>query len=187
MSPTVAQRTLAELESGLDAIRRAPREHGVLELIVRRLGSGVREVLAVGRLEIGGGLVGDRWGAVDPRRGEELTLMGARAAALIAGPRERWPLAGDQLYVDFDLGTASLPPGSRLAIGSAVIEISAEPHRGCRKFRERYGFDALRFVNSAVGRELQLRGVKASVIEAGELRLGAAVRRTDAPAARGGA
>jgi MOSC domain-containing protein YiiM len=99
----------------------------------------------------------------------------ATVAALIAVRRDRWPLAGDQLYVDLDLSTANLPPGTRLAIGTALLAVSVEPHTGCRKFRERYGIDAVRFVGSAVGKALQLRGINAHVVRSGEVRCGDAV------------
>ena len=102
----------------------------------------------------------------------QLNVMSARAAALIAGPRERWPLAGDQLYVDLALGAENLPPGTRLALGSAVIEVTAEPHTGCKKFADRFGMDAARFVNSPVGRELCLRGICARVVTAGSVSRG---------------
>ena len=91
--------------------------------------------------------------------------MNARAAALVAGDRERWPLAGDQLYVDLDLSGENLPPGTRLAIGSAVVEVTDEPHTGCKKFSARFGLDALEFVNSPEGRALNLRGINTRVVE----------------------
>jgi hypothetical protein len=165
----------AELEAGLPAIQAAPRERGVLEMIVCRPRPGEREVLEAAELRVGVGLVGDRWGRATPRRGEELTLMGSRTVALLAQSRPRWPLAGDQLYVDFDLSADHVPPGTRLAIGSAVIEVSAEPHTGCKKFRERYGPDALRFVGSPLGTALQLRGINARVAVPGAVRVGDAV------------
>jgi MOSC domain-containing protein YiiM len=102
----------------------------------------------------------------------QLTLMNARVAALVAGHRERWALAGDQIFVDLDLSTDNLPAGTRLAAGTALIEITDEPHRGCGKFVARFGKDALRFVNSAVGRQLNLRGVYAKVLVGGVVRTG---------------
>jgi MOSC domain-containing protein YiiM len=101
-------------------------------------------------------------------------------AARVAGVGERRQLAGDQLYVDLDLSEANLPPGTRLALGSSVIEISDRPHRGCRKFAERFGQEALTFVNSPVGRELRLRGVNARVVVAGTVRVGDVVRKRPA-------
>jgi MOSC domain-containing protein YiiM len=165
-----------ELEAGLPEIRRSPRERGSLAMIVRRPRRGEREVLASGELDVEHGLVGDRWGLGKRRRTNQLTLMNSRLAALIAQSRDRWPLAGDQLYVDFDLSLEHLPPGSRVAIGAAEIEVSPEPHTGCKLFRERYGDDALRFVNSPDGRAWQLRGVNAWVVKGGRVQVGDDVR-----------
>jgi MOSC domain-containing protein YiiM len=102
----------------------------------------------------------------------QLTMMSARAAALIARSRERWPLAGDQLYVDLDLSTANLPPGTLVEVGSAQIEITDQPHTGCGKFVRRFGLDAIRFVNTQVGRELNLRGIYARIVTGGTVRTG---------------
>jgi MOSC domain-containing protein YiiM len=165
-----------ELEAGLPEIRRSPRERGSLAMIVRRPRRGEREVLASGELDVEHGLVGDRWGLGKRRRTNQLTLMNSRLAALIAQSRDRWPLAGDQLYVDFDLSLEHMPPGSRVAIGAAEIEVSPEPHTGCKLFRERYGDDALRFVNSPDGRAWQLRGVNAWVVKGGRVQVGDDVR-----------
>ena len=171
--------TLVELEAGLDHIRGSPRDAGTLEMIVRRPRSNEREVLDGARLDPDEGLVGDRWGVVLPRRSEEqLTLMNSRVIALVAQDRSRWPLAGDQLYVDLDLGADNVPPGARLAVGTAVIEVSAKPHLGCGKFRARFGFDAVRFVNSPHG-HLQLRGIHARIIAAGDVRVGDTIRKLD--------
>ena len=138
----------SELEARLAEIEQSPRERGSLALLVRRPQRGEREVLDVGALDVDEGLVGDRWALGKRRRVNQLTLINVRLLALIAPTREQWPLAGDQLYVDFDLSVEHLPAGSRVAIGAAEIEVSAEPHLGCRLFRERYGEDALRLVNS---------------------------------------
>jgi MOSC domain-containing protein YiiM len=166
----------AELEAGLPKIQRSPREHGSLAMIVRRPKSGEREVLEAGELDIEHGLVGDRWARGKRRRANQLTLINSRLAALVAQSRDRWPLAGDQLYVDFDLSLEHLPPGSRIAIGATEIEVSPEPHTGCRLFRERYGDEALRFVNSLEGRAWQLRGINAWVVHGGRVQVGDEVR-----------
>jgi len=173
---------LAELERGLPEIRRAPSAAGTVELIVARPAEGEREVLVEARLDPVGGLAGDNWHARgdggDPEyRDRQLTLMNARSAAIVARTRERWPLAGDQLYVDLDLGVANLPPGTRLELGTAVIEVTALPHRGCGKFSQRFGVDAMKFVNSGVGRQLNLRGVNARIVRGGIVRTGDAIRR----------
>ena len=166
----------AELEAALPELERSPRERGTLELIVRRPSKGRREVLDLGLLDVEEGLVGDRWALGKRRRAQQLTVINSRLAALLAQSRDRWPLAGDQLYVDFDLSLEHLPPGTRLAIGAAEIEVSPEPHTGCRLFAERYGRDAQRFVGSERGHALQLRGINAWVVKGGEVRVGDAVR-----------
>ena len=181
----VEHATATALEAGLDEIRAAPPALGTLELIVRRQAEDERELLSESVLDLEEGLVGDSWRARGSRRRPDgsanplaqVTLMNARAIALIAGDRERWGLAGDQLYVDLDLGVENLPPGSRLAVGSAVLELSDEPHTGCAKFSRRFGSDALRFVNSPVGRSLRLRGANARVVEPGTVAVGDAVRK----------
>ncbi|QSB16524.1 MOSC domain-containing protein [Natronosporangium hydrolyticum] len=164
---------LATLEAALPQLRQAPGDHGRLEMIVRRPDIDEREVVAEADLDPSAGLVGDSWqqrGTPDPER--QLTLMNSRAVALLAGSPERWPLAGDQLYVELDLSADNVPAGTRLAIGEAVVEVTAAPHRGCKKFAARYGLDALRFVNSETGYALKLRGVNAKVVTAGTIRTG---------------
>ena len=173
-------RTLAELEAMIDGIRDAPAETGVVELIVRRPAVDERETVSEIRLDVDEGLVGDSWrargssstpdGSADPQA--QLTVMNARAADAIAGDVSRWPLAGDQVYADFDIGVEHLPPGTRLAIGDAEIEVSEKPHTGCAKFSARFGADALRFVNSPEGRRLRLRGMNTRVTKSGTVRVG---------------
>ncbi len=175
----------AELEAGLEHIRAAPAESGELMMIVRRPATNQREVLEEAALCTERGLVGDNWGSRGSSRTDDgtahpdmqLNIMNARATALIAGTEERWPLAGDQLYVDLDLSEDNVPPGTRLAIGSALVEVTDQPHLGCGKFRERFGDDALRFVNSEVGKALHLRGVNARVLQAGSIRRGDQVNK----------
>ena len=173
-----AHATPAELEAGLDTVREAPTDRGTLELVVVRPEVGEREVLDEATLGLEDGVAGDRWrnagrsGGRPANVNAQVTLMSARAAALVAGDRERWPLAGDQLYVDLDLSGENLPPGTRLGIGSAVLEVTDEPHTGCKKVTERFGLDAMVFVNSPEGRALNLRGINTRVVEAGTVRVG---------------
>ena len=171
---------LTRLEAGINSIRGAPSDGGRVELIVRRPQIDSREVITEATLDAHTGLVGDSWverssgatadGSAHPDT--QITLMNARSARVIAGDQERWPLAGDQFYVDLDLSAANLPPGTQLQIGSAVLEVTAVPHRGCGKFSQRFGVDAVKFVNSAVGRELNLRGVNARIVRGGMVRTG---------------
>jgi MOSC domain-containing protein YiiM len=184
---TIAARhlTMEELEEGLEEIARAPKDEGVLQLIVRRPTVNAREVLAVGELDVETGLVGDTWHKRSsartpdgsPHPDMQLNIMNARTIALIATLKERWPLAGDQLFIDLDLTPENLPPHTRLAIGTAVIEVTPEPHLGCGKFVERFGVDAMKFVNSPTGRRYNLRGINARVVQSGTIRVGDIARK----------
>src|SRR5229473_5593655 len=177
--------TTAELEAGLDEIRRAPSDEGALELIVRRPAVDEREVLDAGELSLEAGLVGDSWitrGSSrtpdgSPHPDMQLNIMNSRVTALVAQHKHRWQLAGDQLYLDMDLSEENLPAGTRLSLGSSVIEVSPQPHLGCKKFVSRFGLEAMQFVNSPLGRQLRLRGINARVVSAGVIRVGDVVRK----------
>jgi hypothetical protein len=177
--------TMVELEAGLETIRQSPKDAGVLEMIVRRPQTDEREVLTEGLLDAAKGLVGDGWKARGSSRTPDgsahpemqLNVMNSRAIALIAHSKERWRLAGDQLFIDLDLKVENVPPGTQLALGEAVIEVTSPPHTGCKKFMARFGPDAMAFVNSPVGRELQLRGINAKVVRAGVIRVGDVVKK----------
>jgi MOSC domain-containing protein YiiM len=175
--------TPEELDAGLASILAAPRDEGVLELIVRRPGVDEREVVTEAELDLVEGLVGDNWRARGRSGGRpanpkaQITVTGSRMLALVAGTPDRWPLAGDQLYVDLDLSAENLPPGTRLQVGTAVIEVTDDPHTGCEKYRARFGLDALAFASTPQGRALNLRGINARVVEPGTLRTGDAVRK----------
>jgi MOSC domain-containing protein YiiM len=172
---------VAELEEGLAHILRSPRDEGRLELVVRRPAVDEREVVTEARIDPGSGLEGDSWSSrKNPSFDAEVTLMNARCVALLAGDRDRWPLAGDQLYVDLDLSESNLPVGSRLRIGSVLLEVSSKPHRGCKKFAARFGDDALGFVNSEEGRAARLRGLNARVVTGGSVREGDLVTKVAA-------
>ena len=177
--------SMTELEAGKDHIRRSPKDNGTLMMIVRRPNVDEREVLNEGELSPAEGLVGDTWKARESGHtpdgsadiNTQITIMNARTIALLAQEKERWPLAGDQLFIDMDLSTDNLLPGTRLALGSAVIEVSAVPHTGCKKFSSRFGVEAMKFVNSPEGKQLHLRGINAKVLRAGRIRVGDVVRK----------
>jgi len=177
--------TIPELEAGLEDVRRSPKDGGVLEMIVRRPRVGQREVLDEAELDVVEGLVGDNWKmrsskrTVDgsPHPDMQLNIMNARVATLVARERGRWPLAGDQLFVELDLSEENLPAGTRLSIGAAIVEVTAEPHTGCGKFVERFGLDAMTFVNSPLGRRLHLRGINGKVVQRGAIRVGDVIRK----------
>ena len=177
--------TLAELEAALPAALQSPKDDGTLDLIVRRPAVGRRDVVDAGELDTVTGLVGDTWkirsstrtADGSPHPDMQINVMNSRVIALIAGGQTRWGLAGDQLYIDLDISEENLPVGTRLAIGSAVIEVTAQPHTGCAKFVQRFGVDAMKFVNSPAGRRLHLRGINARVVVPGRIQTGDRVRK----------
>ena len=169
-------RTTAELEALEPVLREAPKDEGAVSLVVRRPSPGEREVLAEAELSTELGLVGDSWHkrvkGTETKHGNPvsdtmLNVMSARMVGFLADTAEGQALAGDQLYLDLDLSVENLPAGTRLALGTAVIEVTSEPHAGCSKFIARFGVEAMKFVNSRLGRELRLRGFNARVVTAG--------------------
>lgn len=180
--------TSEELEQGLANILQSPKDDGVLDLIVRRPAVDAREVIGEGRLDTDQGLIGDNWhargsshtpdGAADPEM--QLNIMNSRVVSLVAVDPQRRNLAGDQLYLDMDLSYENLPPGTRLEVGDALIEVTAPPHTGCRKFAERFGKDAMVFVNSGMGKKLNFRGINAKVIRSGDIKQGDVAKKVTA-------
>lgn len=173
-----------ELLAGLEHVRRSPRDEGVLELVVVRPAQGEREVRSLATLDLDLGVVGDTWiergssrtADGGPNPDAQVTVMNARAVDLVAGSRDRWPLAGDQLYVDLDLGLDNLPTGTVLVIGDAQLEVTAAPHTGCAQFKARFGVEALRLTATPDGRALRLRGINTRVVRGGDVRPGDTVR-----------
>ena len=178
-------RSAAELEAALPRIREAPVGDGIIQLIVRRPAEDQREVLNKARINDAEGVEGDTWNqrgtslSADggPHPNKQITIMNSRAAEAVIGPIERWPLAGDQIYADLDIGHEALPAGTQLSIGTAMVEVAVEPHTGCAKFAARFGREALRFVNTGEGSSLRLRGVNCRVIQPGKVRVGDSVTR----------
>ncbi|EAR09738.1 MOSC domain-containing protein [Reinekea blandensis] len=175
----MTQVSQTELQEKLAYFGQSPTDVGVIKQIVRRPAVDQRETITEGVLTLEEGLVGDSWRARGNRKtpdgsallDAQLTLMNARVIEVIAGHQDQWPLAGDQFFVDFDLSEERLPAGTVLKIGDALIEVTAEPHLGCRKFSDRFGKDATLFVNSTPGKALRARGVNAKVIRGGEVRV----------------
>ncbi len=185
MESTVKHLTMQELEAALDHLREAPKDEGVLQLIVCRPNVDQRTILTEAELDPLKGLIGDNWivrpssktpdGSPHPEM--QINIMNSRVTALVAQDKERWQLAGDQLYLDMDLSKENLPAGARIQVGSAVLEVSHLPHTGCHKFVARFGAEAMKFVNSAVGRELCLRGINAKVVQAGVVKVGQVAKK----------
>lgn len=170
----------AELEEQIDYIASSPKDRSPLDLIVRRPEENLREVLESGTLSTEEGLVGDMWKRRPSSRTPDksahtdmqLNIMNSRVISLIARDNDRWKLAGDQLFLDLDLSKDNLPAGTQLEIGEAIIEVTAEPHTGCKKFVARFGLDAMKFVNSEIGKRHQMRGINAKVIKGGIINKG---------------
>lgn len=177
--------TREELEAGVGEIRHAPKDRGVLQMIVRRPNVDEREVLAEAELSLDEGIVGDTWRLRSssrmpdggPHPDMQLNIISSRAIGLIAQDRSRWALAGDQLFIDLDLTGENLPAWTKLQIGSAIIEVTDQPHTGCAKFVSRFGVEAMKFVNSPLGRSLNLRGINARVVQPGTIRVGDVVKK----------
>ena len=181
----MTHRTTEELDAGLEHIRNAPSDDGELMLIVARPTEDERLVITEGDLDLEVGLVDDDWltrgnaktedGHADPLA--QLTIMNSRVLETIVGPIDGWAAAGDQIYVDFDLSRDNISPGTRLAIGNTVVEVTDKPHRGCAKFTRRFGLDAFRWVNSDLGMDLKLRGINAAVVEPVTIRTGDRIKK----------
>ena len=185
MQAKIEHLTTAALEAGLENIRNSPKEQGVLDMIVSRPEEDAREVMELADLDIAMGLVGDTWiNRPSSRSGDgkahpdmQITMMNSRVASLVAQSKDRWPLSGDQLFADLDLSKANVPPGTRISVGSAILEATDQPHTGCKKFAARFGVEALKLISSPVGKELQMRGINLKVIQGGEIKPGDAVKK----------
>ena len=164
--------TLTALAQRLTTLPGAPKDQGHLALVVRKGEGGRRESLDQVLLSPEMGVPGDAWGRRAQRDPEaQLATMQRNVAELIANGQPL-TLFGDNLFLDLDLSAANLPPGSRLQVGEAILEVTPMPHDGCRKFRARFGDDALRFVGEPASRHLNLRGIYLRVVQQGEVRQG---------------
>jgi hypothetical protein len=164
-------RTYRELAQALPALKTA-KDKGAVVMLMARGEGGRREILRQAALEVDAGMPGDAWNRRAGRKPDmSIAVMQSDVAELIANgqPIE---LAGDNLYLALDLSTTNLPAGSRVRAGSAILEVTPYPHDGCKKFRARFGDDAVRFTSEPALRHLNLRGIYMRVIEAGIVRSG---------------
>jgi hypothetical protein len=179
--------TMQELQDGLIELGASPQDRGILEMIVCRPAIGERLILERAELDLIDGLIGDNWRTRGSKHTEDgsahpdaqITIMNSRTIQSITQDRSRWPLAGDQLFIDLDLSVENLPAGQRIAIGTAILEVTSKPHNGCQKFTERFGHDAIRLVNSPEGRQMRRRGVNARVVQAGTICVGDMVTKIE--------
>lgn len=166
--------TPEQLAAGLGTVLDSPQDDGLVEMLIVRPAEDQRST--PDRVEVSAelGVHGDRWSSGPAREypDTQITLMNSRLLDLVAGGRDRWPLAGDNMIVDLDLSHANLATGQKLRVGSSVLEITEMPHTGCSKFSGRFGVDALRFVNLGQGKELRLRGIYARVAQPGVIAVG---------------
>ncbi len=177
--------TLNDIENRMPWVLDSPGDKGRVELIVARPKTNEREVLSQALFSSEAGVAGDNWqkqcwktlasGQADPV--VQVAIMNARMIEVLTRDKNQWPLAGDQLFIDLDLSVNNLSPGTRLQIGSAVLEITAEPHRACSKFKQRFGDVARQYVNSAQGDAHRLRGVYAKIISTGEVSTGDVIHK----------
>lgn len=180
MTPTYQHLPMPELSAMLEKLGGSPKDSGKLEMIVSRPTQGERVLLDQAELHLVTGLVGDNWHARGSKTTEDgnahpdaqIAIMNSRVIQSLAPDRSLWSLAGDQLYVDLDLGVENLVPGQRLSLGTAILEITTMPHNSCAKFTERYGHDAIRFVNSPEGKQERRRGLFARVVQGGTIHVG---------------
>ncbi len=166
---------MIELDERLSALPAPPKDVGKLSLIVRRRPDGVRETPERVQLSPGEGIPGDGWSRRPPREDvAELAVMRSDVAALISNGQDL-TVCGDNLFVDLDISAGSLAIGARLRVGDAEVEVTPKPHNGCMKFKQRFGQDALTFVNRPSTRDQNLRGIYWKVVVAGEVSVGARI------------
>jgi MOSC domain-containing protein YiiM len=166
--------TLDELSLGLDHILASPQDGVRVEMLIVRPENDERVTPDSVELSAELGVHGDHWSTGEYRDEPDIqvAIMNSRVLDLVAGSRDRWPLAGDNIIIDLDLSQENLVPAQKLQAGSAILEITEIPHEGCKKFSTRFGADALRFVNLGRAKELRLRGIYARVVEPGTISVG---------------
>lgn len=170
----------AELAAGLPGVLESPKDNGAIEQIIVRPAANERRPVNSVAISLAGGLEGDHWAqgcwksneSGEPHPDVQICMMNSRCIDLIAGDKSNWAPAGDNLFIDMDLTPDNLPPGTHISMGTAVLEITDTPHKGCAKFIERYGRDACVFVNVGDGDRYKLRGIYGRVVQDGVISVG---------------
>lgn len=169
--------SLRELRAAWQDLPAQSADQGRLALICQRRPDGGRDTPDEARLTRAEGLVGDGWSRRPPRDPEAQIAVINHALAQLLANGQPVTHSGDNLYVDLDLAAAHWPTGCRLQVGEAVVMVSPKPHNGCAKFHDRFGADALRFVQDSATRSRNLRGIYWQVVEDGRIWQGAPIRR----------
>ncbi|MFT5632095.1 MAG: hypothetical protein ACI9HB_003282 [Gammaproteobacteria bacterium] len=171
---------LAECEDALSTILAAPKSGAIVEQLCLRPGFSERSFPELLELTVAGGIIGERWtkapwltlsdGTPDPRI--QVSILSKRVMDLCWRDRENTHHPGDTMIVDMDLGVENLPNGTRLGIGSAVVEVSDKFNTACIKWQGRYGAESLRWLNLRKNRDYRLRGILCRIVQDGVVRLG---------------
>jgi hypothetical protein len=173
--------SIAELD-GLcaTALSAAPRDSGRIVQLCVRPDVNKRAFPEVLELCPRRGAIGDRWewrtwmhlpdGSPDPR--VQLALMDHRILAFLQDLTGCSHHPGDTCLLDLDLHADRLPAGSRLQIGSAVLEISDVENDACGKFATHYGAEVFSWIRAPANRARRLRGAFARVVQGGLVRNG---------------
>ena len=169
----------------------APKDNAPILTLCVRPAEGERRFVQTMQLDPERGVVGDRWltktwmrlsdGRPDPRI--QVCIMGSRLLELVRreGADSMYP--GDNVIADMDFSEANLPVGQHLQLGTAIIEVSDVFNSACSKWQQRYGADALTWINLPENKPHRLRGILARVVRAGEVHLTDSIRKCERIAA----
>lgn len=173
-------RSFSELDDGRSRLPPSPRDRGRVEQVCVRPALDERFFPEELHLCPRRGAIGDRWehrtwmylpdGRPDPR--VQLAIAHAPTIAWVHALSGNAHHPGDTLLVDLDLHANNLPAGSRLRVGTAVIEISDVENDGCAKFAARHGSEIRAWMAAPENRTRRLRGVFARVLQEGVVRAG---------------
>lgn len=180
--------TRAECDAALTHILDAPKVSAPIDMLCFRPDYGVRSFPDRIQVSVARGIEGERWlrdpwlklpdGRPDPRI--QISVLPKRVADLCWRNRDVSPHPGDTLIADLDMTSANMPVGTRLQVGSAVIEVSDVFNNGCAKWYAQYGADSVKWINHRPHRPLRLRGILCRVVVDGEIRKSDLIEKLDA-------